>query len=116
MTDLLTRADVERLLPLCQRLWPLLQQHPPGSAGRTAITLELNALPAPDRHLCDLLLDRMERVIRFEDTWFPLYQGELDTITQPKKATRVLPVGPAAKHVWEATRARQGAFARRGAV
>jgi hypothetical protein len=116
MIDIITRADVERLQPYCLRLWPILQQHPPGSAGRTAITRELNGLPATDRHLCDLLLDRMERVIRFEDAWFPFYQGELDTITLPKKAKRVLSVGPAPKQVWKATRARQGSFARRGAV
>lgn len=116
MSDTIKRADVERLLPLCQRLWPILQQHPPGSAGRAAITSTLDSMPATDRHLCDLLLDRMERVIRFKDAWFPFYQGELDTITPPKKAKRVLPVGPAAKQVWKDTRARQGAFARRGAV
>ncbi len=113
MNDLITRADVERLQPYCLRLWPILQQHPPGSAGRTAITRELNGLPAADRHICDQLLDRMERVTRFEDTWFQFYQGELDTITPPKKTKRVLPVGPAPKQVWKATRARQGAFARR---
>lgn len=113
MTDIIKRADVERLLPLCQRLWPILQQHPPGSAGRAAITSTLDSLPAADRHLCDLLLDRIERVIRFRDAWFQFYQGELDTITPPKKAKRVLPVGPATKQVWKATRARQGAFARR---
>ncbi|MFL9691770.1 hypothetical protein ACLHZW_18380 [Aeromonas media] len=112
MTDTITRADVERLLPLCQRLWPIIQQHPPGSAGRKAIISELNGLPAADRHICDLLLDRMERVIRFEDAWFPLYQGEIDTITPPKKAKRVLPVGPTPKQVWKATRARKGAFAK----
>lgn len=116
MTNTITRADVDRLLPLCLRLWPILQQHPPGSAGRAAITSTLDSMPATDRHLCDLLLDRMERVIRFEDAWFPFYQGELDTITLPKKAKRVLPVGPAPKQVWKATRARQGAFARRRAV
>lgn len=59
---------------------------------------------------------RMERVIRFKDAWLPFYQGVLDTITPPKKAKRVLPVGPAPKQVWKATRARQGAFARRRAV
>ncbi|BDC85244.1 hypothetical protein NUITMVA2_06010 [Aeromonas caviae] len=112
MTDTITRADVERLQPLCLRLWPIIQLHPPGSAGRTAVTHELNDLPAADRHICDQLLDRMERVIRFEDAWFPFYQGELDTITPPKKAKRVLPVGPAPKQVWKATRARQWAFAR----
>lgn len=112
MTDSITRADVERLLPLCQRLWPIIQQHPPGSTGRNAIARELNDLPAADRHICDQLLDRLERVIRFEDAWFPFYQGELDTITPPKKAKRVLPVGPAPKQVWKDTRARQGAFAK----
>ena len=116
MTDSITRADVERLQPHCLRLWPIIQQHPPGSAGRKAIARELNGLPAADRHICDQLLDRMERVIRFEDAWFPFYQGEIDTITPPKKAKRMLPVGPAPKQVWKATRARQGAFARRGAV
>lgn len=116
MSDTIKRADVERLLPLCQRLWPILQQHPPGSAGRAAITSTLDSMLATDRHLCDLLLDRMERVIRFEDAWFPFYQGELDTITPPKKAKRVLPVGPAPKQVWKATWARQGAFAKRRAV
>ncbi|WP_426008294.1 hypothetical protein [Aeromonas salmonicida] len=112
MTDTITRADVERLLPLCQRLWPILQQQPPGSAGRASITSALDSLPAADRHLCDLLLDRMERVIRFEDAWFPLYQGEVDTLTPPVKAKRVLPTGPTAKQVWKETRARQGTFAR----
>ncbi|WP_323887185.1 hypothetical protein [Aeromonas caviae] len=116
MTDIIKRADVERLLPLCQRLWPILQQHPPGSAGRAAITSTLDSMLATDRHLCDLLLDRMERVIRFRDAWFQFYQGELDTITPPKKAKRVLPAGQKAKQVWKDTRARQGAFARRRAV
>lgn len=116
MTDIITRADVERLLPLCQRLWPILQQHPPGSAGRSAITRTFDSMPATDRHLCDLLLDRMERVIRFEDAWFPFYQGELDTLTPLVKAKRMPPVGPAPKQVWKATRARQWAFARRGSV
>lgn len=116
MTDIIKRADVERLLPLCQRLWPILQQHPPGSAGRAAITSTLDSLPATDRHICDLLLDRIERVIRFRDAWFQFYQGELDTISPPQPAKRVLPVGPAPKQVWKATRARQGAFARRGSV
>ena len=77
-----------------------------------AITRELNGLPAADRHICDQLLDRMERVIRFEDAWFPFYQGEVDTLTPPVKAKRVLPTGPTAKQVWKDTRARQGAFAR----
>lgn len=113
MQDIIPRDDVSRLLPLCQRLWPLLQQHPPGSAGRSTITSTLDSMPATDRHFCDLLLDRMERVIRFEDDWFPFYQGEVDTITPPKKAQRVLPVGPTPKQVWKATRARQGAFAKR---
>ncbi|HDX8374253.1 TPA: hypothetical protein RQN05_000812 [Aeromonas dhakensis] len=116
MTNLITHAKVERLLPLCQRLWPTIKQHPPGSAGRAAITSTLDNMPAADRHICDLLLDRMERVIQFEDAWFPFYQGELDTITPPKKAKRVLPAGPATKQVWKDTRARQGAFARRGAI
>ena len=113
MTDSITSADVERLQPHCLRLWPIIQQHPPGSAGRKAIARELNDLPATDRHICDQLLDRMERVIRFEDAWFPFYQGEIDTITPPKKAKRMLPVGPTPKQVWKATRARQGAFAKR---
>ncbi|MDH0139068.1 hypothetical protein N7331_11850 [Aeromonas caviae] len=113
MQDIIPRADVERLLPLCQQLWPILQQHPPGSVGRALITSTLDSIPAADRHFCDLLLDRMERVIRFEDAWFPFYQGEVDTITPPKKAKRVLPVGPTPKQVWKATRARQGAFAKR---
>ena len=116
MQDLITHADIERLQPHCLLLWPIIQQHPPGSAGRAAITSTLDSMPAADRHICDLLLDRMERVIQFEDTWFPFYQGELDTITPPKKAKRVLPVSPAPKQVWKATRARQGSFARRGAV
>ncbi len=114
MTDIINRADVERMHPICLRLWPIIQQHPPGSAGRTAITRELNGLPAADRHICDQLLDRMERVIRFEDAWFPFYQGEVDTLTPPVKAKRVLPVGQVPKQIWKATRARQGAFARRG--
>jgi len=79
VTDIINRADVERMHPICLRLWPIIQQHPPGSAGRTAITRELNGLPADDRHICDQLLDRMERVIRFEDAWFPFYQGEVPT-------------------------------------
>ena len=112
MTDTITRADVERLLPLCLRLWPIIQQHPPGSAGRAAITSTLDSMPATDRHICDQLLDRMERVIRFEDAWFPFYLGEVDTLTPPVKAKRVLPTGPTAKQVWKDTRARQGAFAR----
>ncbi|MDM5057615.1 hypothetical protein [Aeromonas rivipollensis] len=116
MTDTITRADVERLLPLCQQLWPIIQQHPPGSAGRKAIISELNGLPADDRHICDQLLDRMERVISFKDAWFPFYQGEVDTLTPPVKAKRVIPTGPTAKQVWKDTRARQGAFARRGSV
>ncbi|GKQ96461.1 hypothetical protein [Aeromonas hydrophila] len=113
MQDIIHRPDLERLLPLCQRLWPIIQQHPPGSAGRAAIISTLYNMPATDRHICDLLLDRMERVIRFEDTWFPFYQGEIDTITPPKKAKRVLPVGQTPKQVWKDTRAQQGAFARR---
>ncbi|RSM31241.1 hypothetical protein [Aeromonas salmonicida] len=112
MTDTITRADVERLQPHCLRLWPIIQQHPPGSAGRTAITSELNGLPAADRHICDLLLDRMERVISFKDAWFPFYLGEVDTLTPPVKAKRVLPTGPTAKQVWKDTRARQGGFAK----
>ncbi|EQB8041034.1 hypothetical protein ACYUML_000465 [Aeromonas hydrophila] len=114
MTDIINRADVERLLPLCLQLWPTIKQHPPGSAGRTAITSTLDNLQAADRHICDLLLDRMERVIQFEDAWFPFYQGELDTITPPKKAKRVLPAGQTAKQVWKDTRARQGAYAKGG--
>ncbi|HDN9015888.1 TPA: hypothetical protein P2I01_002775 [Aeromonas salmonicida] len=112
MQDLIARADVERLLPLCLRLWPIIQQHPPGSAGRAAITSTLDSMPATDRHICDQLLDRMERVIRFEDAWFPFYLGEVDTLTPPVKAKRVLPTGPTAKQVWKDTRARQGDFAR----
>lgn len=112
MTDIITHADVERLQPHCLRLWPIIQQHPPGSAGRTAIASELNDLPAADRHICDKLLDRMERVIRFEDAWFPFYHGEVDTLTLPVKAKRVLPTGPTAKQVWKDTSARQGAFAK----
>lgn len=116
MTNLITRANVERLQPLCQQLWPTIKQHPPGSAGRAAITSTLDNMPATDRHICDLLLDRMERVIQFEDAWFPFYQGELDTLTPPVKAKRVLPAGQTAKQVWKDTRARQGAFARRVSV
>lgn len=112
MSDTINRADVERLLPLCPRLWPILQQHPPGSAGRAAITSTLDNMPAADRHICDLLLDRMERVTRFKDAWFPFYQGELDTITPPKKTKRVLPAGQTAKQIWKDTRARQGAYAK----
>lgn len=56
------------LLLISQRLWPSIRLHPPESASHTAVTLELYALPAADRYLCDLLLDRMERVIRFKDT------------------------------------------------
>ena len=112
MTDSITRADVERLQPHCLRLWPIIQLHPPGSAGRTAITRELNGMPAADFLICDQLLDRMERVIRFKDAWFPFYQGEVDTLTPPVKAKRVLPTGPSAKQVWKDTRARQGDFAR----
>lgn len=112
MTDIINRADVERLLPLCQQLWPIIKQHPPGSAGRAAIVSTLDNIPAADRHSCDLLLDRMERVIRFKDAWFPFYQGEPDSLTPPKEVKRVLPTGPMPKQVWKATRARQGAFAR----
>ncbi len=112
MTDIINRADVERLLPLCQQLWPILQQHPPGSAGRAAITHELDSLPAADRHLCDLLLDRIERVIRFRDAWFQFYQGELDTLTPPKKEKRVLPVGQSPRQIWKATKERSGNFVR----
>jgi len=109
MTDIINRGDVERLLPLCQQLWPTIKQ-----PGRAAITSTLDNMPAADRHICDLLLDRMERVIQFEDTWFPFYQGELDTITPPKKAKRVIPAGQKAKQVWKDTRARQGAYAKGG--
>ncbi|WP_303846873.1 hypothetical protein [Aeromonas sobria] len=77
MTDTITRADVDRLQPLCQRLWSIIQ---------------------------------------FEDAWFPFYQSEVDSLTPPKEAKRVPPVGPDPKQVWKATRARQGAFARRRAV
>ncbi|HFI8928581.1 hypothetical protein OZI05_07385 [Escherichia coli] len=112
MTDSITRADVERLQPHCLRLWPIIQQHPPGSAGRKAITSELNGLPAADRHIYDQLLDRMERVISFKDAWFPFYQGEVDTLTPPVKAKRVLPTGPTAKQVWKDTLARRAQFAR----
>ncbi|MGN4981838.1 hypothetical protein ACTFBY_10570 [Aeromonas dhakensis] len=114
MQEIIPRPDLERLLPLCQQLWPTIKQHPPGSAGRKAIARELNDLPTADRHICDLLLDRMERVISFEDAWFPFYQGEIDTITPPKKAKRVLPAGQTAKQVWKDTRARQGAYAKGG--
>lgn len=116
VTDIINRGDVERLLPLCQQLWSAIKQHPPGSAGRAAITSTLDSMPATDRHICDQLLDRMERVIRFEDAWFPFYLGEVDTLTPPKEAKRVPPTGPTAKEVWKATRERQGAFARRGSV
>lgn len=113
MTDAITLTDIERLQPHCLRLWPIIQQHPPGSAGRYAITRELDGLPADDRYICDRLLDRMERVTRFEDAWFPFYQGEIDTITPHVKAKRVLPTGPTAKQVWQDTRARRGIYARR---
>lgn len=112
MQDIIPRPDLERLLPLCQRLWPIIQQYPPGSAGRSTISSMLDSMPAADRHICDLLLDRMERVIRFEDAWFPFYQGEVDTLTPPVKAKRLLPTGPTAKQVWKDTRARKGAFAK----
>ncbi|WP_017411187.1 hypothetical protein [Aeromonas hydrophila] len=113
MTNLITRANVERLQPLCQQLWPTLQQHPPGSAGRASITSTLDSMPAADRHICDLLLDRMERVIQFGDAWFPFYQGEIDIITPPKKAKRVISAGQTPKQVWKETRARQGVYADR---
>jgi hypothetical protein len=114
MTDTITRADVERLLPHCLRLWSIIQLHPPGSAGRTTITRELNGLPAADRHICDKLLDRMERVIRFEDVWFPFYQGELDTLTPPTKLKRTVSVtGQGYRQVGKDTRARRGIYARR---
>ncbi|WP_324009760.1 hypothetical protein [Aeromonas dhakensis] len=114
MTNIINRGEVERLLPLCLQLWPTIKQHPPGSAGRVAITSTLDNMPVADRHICDLLLDRMERVIQFEDAWYPFYQGELDTLTPPKKAKRVLPAGQTAKQVWKDTRARQGAYAKGG--
>ncbi|MFC5705429.1 hypothetical protein [Aeromonas eucrenophila] len=113
MQDSITRATIERLQRHCLRLWPIIQQHPPGSAGRAAITREFDELPAAECHLCDRLLDRMERVIRFEDAWFPFYQGELDTITPPKKARR--PVEPVSdyRQIGKDTRARRGIYARR---
>lgn len=114
MQNSIIRAAVERLQPHCLRLWPIIQQHPPGSAGRAAITREFDGLPAAERHLCDRLLDRMERVIWFKDAWFPFYPGEVDTITPQEEAKRVLPSGPTAKQVWTDTRARQGVFARKG--
>jgi hypothetical protein len=55
----------------------------------------------------------MERVIRFEDAWFPFYLDEVNTITPPKKAKRAMPVGQTPKQVSKATRARQGEFAYR---
>lgn len=113
MQDSITRAGIERLQPHCLRLWPIIQQHPPGSAGRAAITRELDGLPAAERHLCDRLLDRMERVIRFEDAWFPFYQGEADIITPPKKARRPVEPGPDYRQVVKDTRARRGIYARR---
>ncbi|WP_429168357.1 hypothetical protein [Aeromonas rivipollensis] len=113
MTDIIPRADVERLQSHSLRLWPIIQQHPPGSAGRTAITHELNGLPAADRHICEQVLDRMERVIRFEDAWYPFYQGEVDTITPPNKPRRSVDLEPDYRQVGKDTRARRGIYARR---
>lgn len=113
MTDIIPRADVERLQPHCLQLWPIIQQHPPGSAGRYAIIRELDGLPAVDRHICDQLLDRMERVIQFEDAWFPFYQSEIDTITPPKKARRPVELVPDYRQIGKDTRARRGIYARR---
>ncbi|MGL6517337.1 hypothetical protein ACSZNZ_11555 [Aeromonas caviae] len=113
MTDIINRGDVERLLPLCLQLWPTIKQHPPGSAGRAAITRELDRLPADDRAICDQLLDRMERVIRFEDAWFPFYQDEVDTITPPKKARRPVDPPPDYRQIGRDTRERRGIYARR---
>ncbi|MGL5844231.1 MAG: hypothetical protein ACRCYK_21005 [Aeromonas hydrophila] len=113
MTDIINRTDVERLQPLCQLLWPTIKQHPPGSAGRAAITSTLDNMPAADRHICDLLLDRMERVIQFKDAWFPFYQGEIDTITPPKKARRPVEPVPDYRQIGKDTRARRGIYARR---
>lgn len=108
-----TRAAIERLQPHCLRLWPIIQQHPPGSAGRATVTHWLDSLPAADRHLCDRLLDRMERVIRFEDAWFPFYQGEIDAITPPKKARRPVEPLPDYRLIGKDTRARRSIYARR---
>lgn len=113
MTDLILRTDVERLQQYCLRLWTTIQQHPPGSAGRLTLTRELEGLPAADRHICDQLLDRMERVIRFEDAWFPFFQGEVDTITPPKKARRPVEPVPDYRQIGKDTRERRGIYARR---
>lgn len=113
MTDLITRADVERLQQHCLRLWTIIQQHPPRSAGRSALTQELDGLPDADRHICDRLLDRMERVISFEDAWFPFYLGELDAFTPPKKARRPVAPVPDYRQIVKDTRARRGIYARR---
>lgn len=113
MTDIITRADVDRLQPQCLRLWPIIQQYPPGSAGRSVITRELDRLPADDRAICDQLLDRMERVIRFEDAWFPFYQSEVDTITPPKKPRRPVEPRPDYHQIGKDTRERRGIYARR---
>ena len=113
MTDAITLTDIERLQPHCLRLWPIIQQHPPGSAGRYAITRELDGLPADDRYICDQLLDRMERVTRFEDAWFPFYPGEVDTITPPKKPRRPVEPRPDYRQIGKETRARRGIYARK---
>ena len=114
MQDIIPRANVERLLPLCQRLWPIIQQYPPGSAGRSTISSMLDSMPAADRHICDLLLDRMERVIKFEDAWFPFYKGEIDTLTQQAQPKRMVSVtGPGYRQVGKDTRDRRGIYARR---
>ena len=113
MHDCITRAAIERLQPHCLRLWPIIQQHPPGSAGRAAITRELDGLPAAERHLCDRLLDRMERVIQFKDAWFPFYLGEIDTITPPKKPQQPVEPRPDYRQVGKDTRARRGIYTKR---
>lgn len=113
MQDSIIRAAVERLQPYCLRLWPITQQHPPGSAGRATVTHWLDSLPAAERHLCDRLLDRMERVIQFEDEWFPLYQGEVDVITPPEKPQRPVEPVPDYRQIGKDTRERRGIYTRR---